>query len=87
MLLLGILIIYLIMVAQFQSLLSPFIVMGTVPLAFAGAFLGLLIGNFTVSIVAMIGLIVESPMLPTILRHCKGWQWNIRISLALGVGS
>lgn len=58
MLLLGILIIYLIMVAQFQSLLSPFIVMGTVPLAFAGAFLGLLIGNFTVSIVAMIGLIM-----------------------------
>jgi multidrug efflux pump subunit AcrB len=32
--------------------------MGTVPLAFAGAFLGLLIGNFTVSIVAMIGLIM-----------------------------
>lgn len=58
MLLLGILIIYLIMVAQFQSLLSPFIVMGTVPLAFAGAFIGLLIGGFEVSIVAMIGLIM-----------------------------
>ena len=55
---LAIIFIYLIMVAQFQSLLSPFIVMGTVPLAFAGAFLGLLIGNFTVSIVAMIGLIM-----------------------------
>lgn len=58
MLLLGILIIYLIMVAQFQSLLSPFIVMGTVPLAFAGAFIGLLIGGFEVSIVAMVGLIM-----------------------------
>ncbi|MBQ2201140.1 MAG: efflux RND transporter permease subunit, partial [Clostridia bacterium] len=41
MLALGVLIIYLIMVAQFQSLLSPFIVIGTVPLAFAGGFLAL----------------------------------------------
>ena len=58
MLLLGILIIYLIMVAQFQSLLSPFIVIGTVPLAFAGGFLGLLITGSEVSIVAMIGFIM-----------------------------
>ena len=58
MLLLGVLIIYLIMVAQFQSLLSPFIVIGTVPLAFAGGFLGLLITGSEVSIVAMIGFIM-----------------------------
>ncbi len=58
MLLLGILIIYLIMVAQFQSLLSPFIVIGTVPLAFAGGFLGLLVTGSEVSIVAMIGFIM-----------------------------
>ena len=58
MLLLGILIIYLIMVAQFQSLLSPFILIGTVPLAFAGGFLGLLITGSEVSIVAMIGFIM-----------------------------
>lgn len=35
---LGIVIMYLIMVAQFQNLLSPFIVMFTVPLAFTGGF-------------------------------------------------
>ena len=58
MMLLGILIIYLIMVAQFQSLLSPFIVILTVPLSFAGGFLGLLITHFNMSIVAMVGMIM-----------------------------
>ncbi len=58
MLLLGILIIYLIMVAQFQSLLSPFIVLFTIPLAFTGGFAALLITGTTVSIVAMIGFIM-----------------------------
>ncbi|MBQ7277659.1 MAG: efflux RND transporter permease subunit [Clostridia bacterium] len=58
MLLLGILIIYLIMVAQFQSLLSPFIVILTVPLSFAGGFVGLLIAGYNMSIVAMIGMIM-----------------------------
>ncbi len=58
MMLLGILIIYLIMVAQFQSLLSPFIVILTVPLSFAGGFIGLLAAGFDVSIVAMIGMIM-----------------------------
>ncbi len=37
----GVLFMYLIMVAQFQSLLSPFIIMFTIPLAFTGGFLGL----------------------------------------------
>lgn len=56
--LLGVLIIYLIMVAQFQSLLSPFIVILTVPLAFAGGFLGLLAAGFHMSIVSMVGMIM-----------------------------
>lgn len=38
---LGVLLMYLIMVAQFQSLLSPFIILFTIPLAFTGGFLGL----------------------------------------------
>lgn len=58
MLLLGVLIIYLIMVAQFQSLLSPFIVIGTVPLAFAGGFIALWITGVEVGIVPMIGFIM-----------------------------
>ena len=58
MMLLGILLIYLIMVAQFQSLRSPFIVMFTMPLAFTGGFLALLITGNVFSIVGMIGFIV-----------------------------
>ncbi len=58
MLLLGVLIIYLIMVAQFQSLLSPFIVILTVPLSFAGGFIGLLVTGFHMSIVSMVGMIM-----------------------------
>ncbi len=58
MLALGVLIIYLIMVAQFQSLLSPFIVIGTVPLAFAGGFIALWITGTEIGIVPMIGFIM-----------------------------
>ncbi len=58
MMLLGVLIVYLIMVAQFQSLLSPFIVMVTIPLAFTGGLLALLICDMEISIVAMIGFIM-----------------------------
>ena len=43
MLILGIVFVYLIMVAQFQSLKSPFIIMFTIPLAFTGGLLALLI--------------------------------------------
>lgn len=58
MLALAIAFIYLIMVAQFQSLLSPFIVMFTIPLAFTGGFFGLILTGSPVSIVAFIGLII-----------------------------
>ena len=58
MLLLGVVFIYLIMVAQFQSLKSPFIIMFTIPLAFTGGFLGLLITGFDVSVVSLIGFIM-----------------------------
>ena len=46
------------MVAQFQSLRSPFIVMFTIPLAFTGGLLALLIFDKEISIIAMIGLIM-----------------------------
>ncbi len=55
---LAILFIYLIMVAQFQSLLSPFIVLFTIPLAFTGGFLGLLITNFELSMISMLGFLM-----------------------------
>ena len=58
MLLLGVLLVYLVMVAQFQSLKSPFIVMFTIPLAFTGGFFGLLICGMEVSVVSLIGFVM-----------------------------
>lgn len=58
MMLLGVVLMYLIMVAQFQSLLSPFIILFTVPLAFTGGFLGLWITGSDVSVIAMIGFVM-----------------------------
>ena len=58
MLLLGVLLVYLVMVAQFQSLKSPFIVMFTIPLAFTGGFIALLICGMEVSVISLIGFIM-----------------------------
>ena len=58
MMLLAIVFMYLIMVAQFQSLLSPFIIMFTIPLAFTGGFLGLFLSGSEVSVIAMIGFVM-----------------------------
>ena len=58
MLVLGILLVYLVMVAQFQSLKSPFIVMFTIPLAFTGGFLGLLLCGMEVSVISLIGFVM-----------------------------
>ncbi len=58
MLLLGVVLVYLIMVAQFQSLKAPFIVMFTIPLAFTGGFLALLISGIEVSVISLIGFVM-----------------------------
>lgn len=58
MMLLGFVLIYLIMVAQFQSLLSPFIVIFTVPLAFTGGFLGLLLAGEHLTLISLLGFLV-----------------------------
>ena len=57
---LAIVFMYLIMVAQFQSLRSPFIVMFTVPLAFTGGLLALWLSGMSVSVIAMIGFVMLS---------------------------
>ena len=58
MLLLGCAFIYLIMVAQFQSLLSPFIVLFTVPLAFTGGMIALLLYGQSLSLLSLVGFVV-----------------------------
>ena len=58
MLLLALILIYLVMVAQFQSLLSPFIVLFTVPLAFTGGMIGLILSGEDLSIMSLMGFLV-----------------------------
>lgn len=58
MMLIGVILIYLIMAAQFQSLKSPFIIMFTIPLAFTGGFIALLITGFDVSVISLLGFIM-----------------------------
>ncbi len=60
MILLAVAFIYLIMVAQFQSLLSPFIVMFTIPLAFTGGLIALAITGHVISVVSLLGFLVLS---------------------------
>lgn len=55
---LAIVFIYLIMVAQFQSLKSPFIVMFTIPLAFTGGLFALFIAGSELSLIAMLGFLM-----------------------------
>ena len=56
--LLALVLIYLVMVAQFQSLLSPFIVLFTIPLAFTGGALGLVFAGEPMSLVSLMGFLV-----------------------------
>ena len=54
----ALLFIYLVMVAQFQSLLSPFIVMFTIPLAFTGGMIGLIITRQQLSMLSLMGFLI-----------------------------
>ena len=58
MILMAVAFIYLIMVAQFQSLLSPFIVLFTIPLAFTGGLIALLAAGEPLSIVGLMGFLI-----------------------------
>ena len=58
MLLLAVIFIYLIMVAQFQSLFSPFIIMFSIPLAFTGGFIALFLAGKELGIISMLGFIM-----------------------------
>ena len=58
MLVLAVIFIYLIMVAQFQSLSSPFIIMFTIPLAFTGGFIALFLAGMEVGVIAMLGFVM-----------------------------
>ena len=56
--LLAILLVYMVLCAQFESYAVPFVIMMSVPLAFSGAFAGLLVTGMVMGIFSMIGLIM-----------------------------
>ncbi|WP_454831086.1 efflux RND transporter permease subunit [Pseudoxanthomonas wuyuanensis] len=55
---LAIFLVYLVMASQFESLLHPFVILFTIPLALVGAVLALLLSGSPVSVVVFIGLIL-----------------------------
>ncbi|NLC52256.1 MAG: efflux RND transporter permease subunit [Firmicutes bacterium] len=57
-LLLAILLVYLVMAAQFESLLHPLVIMFSLPNALIGIVLALVISGYTLNIVSFIGLII-----------------------------
>ncbi len=58
MLVLGILLVYMVMAAEFESHSAPFVVMFSIPFAFAGAVFALLVAGFTLNMFSFIGLIM-----------------------------
>ncbi|MDR3072260.1 MAG: efflux RND transporter permease subunit [Clostridiales Family XIII bacterium] len=58
MMVMGLLLVYLVMVAQFQSLKSPFIILFTVPLAFTGGFVALFVTGMNLSVISLIGFVM-----------------------------
>jgi HAE1 family hydrophobic/amphiphilic exporter-1 len=57
-LLLGIVLVYMVMAAQFESLLDPFIIMFAVPFTFTGVFLAFLVTRTTLSVMTFLGIIM-----------------------------
>jgi HAE1 family hydrophobic/amphiphilic exporter-1 len=57
-LMLSIFLVYLVMASQFESLLHPFLIMFTIPLAFVGVFMALLLFGMPMSILVFIGMIM-----------------------------
>ena len=57
-LVLGMILVYMVMAAQFESLLDPFVIMFSVPFTFTGVFLGFILTGTTLSIITFLGIIM-----------------------------
>lgn len=55
---LSVVLVYMVMAAQFESLIDPFIIMFSIPFAFSGVFIGLFLTNTTFSVIAFLGSII-----------------------------
>ena len=90
-LLIGLILLYLVMVAMFQSFKLPFIVMITIPLAFTGAFFLLCVTGMTFSIVAVIGLVIlmgvivnNGIVLIDYIKQIRGDGYTIQEAVIIG---
>jgi HAE1 family hydrophobic/amphiphilic exporter-1 len=57
-LILGICLVYMVMAAQFESLLDPFIIMFVIPFTFTGVIIGLLISGSTLNVISFLGVVM-----------------------------
>jgi HAE1 family hydrophobic/amphiphilic exporter-1 len=80
---LAIFLVYLVMASQFESLIHPFVILFTIPLALVGAVLALFVTGTTINIVAFIGVIMLAgrPILMTSLTTALGL-----LPMAMGFG-
>jgi HAE1 family hydrophobic/amphiphilic exporter-1 len=53
-----VILIFIVMASQFESLIDPFVIMFSIPFAFTGVFMGLAITNTPLSVMALIGVIM-----------------------------
>ncbi len=56
--LLSVILVYIVMASQFESLSEPFIIMFSIPFAFTGVFIGLVIFNSTINVISLIGAVM-----------------------------
>ncbi len=56
--LLSLILVYIVMASQFESLTEPFIIMFSIPFAFTGVFLGLFVFHSTISVISLIGAVM-----------------------------
>lgn len=54
----AVILVYMVMASQFESLFEPFVILATIPLALSGAILGLLLTGTTLQVTALIGVVL-----------------------------
>ena len=53
-----IILVYIVMASQFESFMSPFVIMFSIPFAFVGVLLGLYVGNLPLGAMGMVGILI-----------------------------
>ena len=74
----ALIIVYLVLAAQFESFVHPFVIMVSVPLALMGGLFGLFLFDYTLNIYSQIGLIILialAGLLGLASLHRKAWPW------------